>query len=591
MRLHRFSQCLAAIGALAWAGPAAADGLALSRFDPAPAGDRFFSVQSPYAAGSGTPHLMLLGEYANNPLVLRGPGDEKIGAVVGSQLWLHLNGGISLWDRLNLNVDVPVAVLQGGDSPAGTYASPEKAQFGDVRVGARVRLLGEYFDAFQLAVGGYVWLPTGASGSFVSDKKLRGMPQLIAGGRTDRIVWTVAAGPELRAAQDYGGTPQGTMVKIGGGVGFLLDEARNLQVGPEVNVALNTDDVQKRTTNAEALVGARYRFLRDIEVGLAAGPGLTSGIGTPDFRAVFMAAFTPEQVRGPLDRDGDGILDRDDACADTPGVASTDSSKHGCPLPPDRDGDGILDSDDACADTPGIESDDPAKHGCPDRDGDGIIDSADACADEPGVTNDDPAKNGCPADRDGDGVPDAADACIDIPGVKTADAATNGCPADTDGDGIRDDVDACPNEKGKANEDPAKHGCPVAVRVTETEIKILQQVQFDTGKATIKKVSHSLIEEVAGVLKDHPEIVKLEVQGHTDNVGNAKLNQKLSQDRAASVRKALVERGIAEDRLDSKGYGQDKPIDDNKTAAGRQNNRRVQFVILEKAPKGGNDAK
>jgi len=104
-------------------------------------------------------------------------------------------------------------------------------------------------------------------------------------------------------------------------------------------------------------------------------------------------------------------------------------------------------------------------------------------------------------------------------------------------------------------------------------------------------VSDSLLDEVAGVLKDHPEITKLEVQGHTDNRGSASLNRKLSQQRADSVRAALVKRGIGEDRLVSKGYGPDAPIADNKTATGRQQNRRVQFVILEKAPKGESNAK
>lgn len=597
MRLHSFTNCLiAAFGiaasTLALAKPASADGLALSRFDPAPAGDRFFGVPSPYAAGPLTPHLMILGDYANNPLVLRSTNDAKVGSVVGGQLLLHLNGSFSLFDRLNINVDVPVAVLQNGDSPRGEFASPSGADFGDVRAGLRLRLLGEYDDWFQLAVGGYVWIPTGADSSMVSDGKLRGMPQLIVGGRADRIVWAVAGGPELRPSQSYAGIAQGTMVKVGGGVAYLVDDARRLQIGPEVTVGLTTSDIQKRTTNAEALLGARYRFLEVMEAGLGAGPGITSGIGTPDFRAVFSVAFTPEPAKGPLDRDGDGIFDSEDACPDTPGIASDDPTKHGCPVL-DRDEDGILDSDDACPDTPGIASDDPAKHGCPDRDGDGIIDSLDACPDDAGVASEIPEKNGCPLppDRDGDGIADSVDACPDIAGVASDDPEQHGCPPDTDGDGIRDDLDACPNEKGKPNKDPSKHGCPVAVRVTETEIHILQQVQFDVGKASIKKVSHELLEEVASVLKDHPEIAKLEVQGHTDNVGRAKTNQKLSENRAASVRKALVERGIAEERLVSKGYGQDAPIEDNKTAAGRQQNRRVQFVILEKAPKGGSDAK
>jgi outer membrane protein OmpA-like peptidoglycan-associated protein len=125
------------------------------------------------------------------------------------------------------------------------------------------------------------------------------------------------------------------------------------------------------------------------------------------------------------------------------------------------------------------------------------------------------------------------------------------------------------------------------VRVTDQEIVILEQVQFDTGKATIRPVSNPLLDSVAQVLKEHPEILKLEVQGHTDNKGAKALNEKLSKDRAKSVMEALIKRGIAKERLTSQGYGMDKPIVDNKDEAGRQKNRRVQFIVLEKAEKAG----
>ena len=211
----------------------------------------------------------------------------------------------------------------------------------------------------------------------------------------------------------------------------------------------------------------------------------------------------------------------------------------------------------------------------------------DACPDEPGVADPDPKKNGCPPpkDRDGDGVVDDVDACPDVKGVPTNDPNTNGCPPDTDGDGITDDQDACPAEKGPRDPDPTKNGCPRAVRVTDKEIVILEQVQFDTGKATIKKVSDDLLEEVAAALNEHPEIVRLEVQGHTDTRGNPGFNKLLSQRRADSVQKALVKRGIDAQRLVAKGYGQDVPIADNDSDAGRQKNRRVQFKIIEKRAK------
>jgi OOP family OmpA-OmpF porin len=272
------------------------------------------------------------------------------------------------------------------------------------------------------------------------------------------------------------------------------------------------------------------------------------------------------------------------------GFERTKIQKEAPPKPADTDLDTILDAVDACPTVAGVPDPDPAKNGCPppsDKDKDGIFDEFDACPEVAGIADPDPKKNGCPppSDKDGDGVIDELDACVDIAGVKTEDPKTNGCPPDTDGDGFRDDQDACPQEKGVDDADPTKRGCPKLVRVTDTEIIILEQVQFDTGKATIKPASDPLLDSVAQVLKEHPEILKLEVQGHTDNKGSAALNKKLSQDRADSVRKALEKRGVEAGRMVGKGFGPDKPIADNKDDAGRQKNRRVQFVVLEKKPK------
>jgi len=208
-----------------------------------------------------------------------------------------------------------------------------------------------------------------------------------------------------------------------------------------------------------------------------------------------------------------------------------------------------------------------------------------------GVADEDPKKNGCPppepVDTDGDGIFDPEDACVDVKGVPNEDPKKNGCPPpkDTDGDGIFDPDDACPAEKGPPDDDRTKNGCPKSVRVVDNEIVILEQVQFDTGKATIKPASNDLLDQVAAVLTQHPEMLKVEVQGHTDNRGSAALNKKLSQARADAVKKAMVQRGVSADRLVTKGYGPDKPIDENGTDEGRQRNRRVQFVILDKQPK------
>ncbi|MCC6552550.1 MAG: OmpA family protein [Polyangiaceae bacterium] len=563
------------------------EGLALSRFDPAPAGDRMFGVASPYVAGHLAPHVMLLADYAHDPLVVRSAADDEVvGAVVSDQLTLHLDGALALWNRLLVDVDVPLVIVQSGDDPsqAGqSFQSPSGAALGDLRFGARVRVLGDYHDAFQAALGAQLWLPTGASGSYVSDARPRAMPQAIVGGRLPELVWSFAIGPELRRTQEFATVTQGTMLRWGGGVGFLLMDGR-LQVGPELSGAMVLDEIDGRAVNMEVLLDGRYRVLPDVEAGLGVGPGLTGGVGTPDVRVVAMAAYSPEQQRAP-DRDADGISDPKDACPAVPGVESEDPAKNGCPPPLDQDRDGVPDAEDACRTIAGVESDDPKKNGCPpaDRDRDGILDVHDACAAVPGLPSEDPAKNGCPPDKDQDGIPDGQDACPEYAGPPNADPTLNGCPPDRDHDGIPDAYDTCPEEKGFPSADLDKNGCPKTVRVTASEVQLLQQVQFDTDRATLKAVSDPILDEVAQVLKEHPEILSVEVQGHTDERGSKLYNKRLSQRRAEAVKQALVARGIDGDKLTPKGYGREVPLEDNTTDEGRQKNRRVEFKIVQKS--------
>jgi OmpA-OmpF porin, OOP family len=393
-----------------------------------------------------------------------------------------------------------------------------------------------------------------------------------------RVVSDVALGPELT---------------FGAAAGLLLlDET--LQLGPELYGATaiaGDEPLARANTNVELLLGGRYRFLDDFQVGLAAGPGLTQGVGTPAFRGVFMLSYSPpaerEEPLPPIpvdgDRDGDSISDSQDACPDVAGVPSADPSQHGCPPPGDRDGDGILDPQDACLDVPGVQSPNPAKNGCPaDSDEDGILDLDDACPTVPGVPSDDPKKHGCPSDRDGDTIFDAEDACPDRPGVRSDDPAKNGCPVDTDGDGIMNDVDACPLEAGPANEDPAKNGCPTLVRVTQDKIEILQQPRFAFDRAAVLPESAELLRQVAQVLREHPEITKVRIEGHTDDRGPDAYNKRLSEQRANAVRDWLVKEGITSDRLVAVGHGEERPLVTNDSEDNRAKNRRVEFHIQDR---------
>lgn len=293
--------------------------------------------------------------------------------------------------------------------------------------------------------------------------------------------------------------------------------------------------------------------------------------------------FGLKTLAGCPDRDGDGVTDGDDKCPDTPGLPTL----AGCP---DKDGDGITDADDECPTEAGVA----AFNGCPDTDGDGLADKNDKCPKEAGPV----ANGGCPIlDRDGDGINDKDDACPDAKGP----AATKGCP-DRDADNIADRDDACPDVKGTAagrgcpdsdgdgmydNEDKcptaagprSNKGCPELTKEEKAKLEnVIKNVQFETGKAVLLKKSYAVLDEVVALMVKYPEY-KLRISGHTDNVGDDKFNQTLSENRAKACYDYLVSKGVVAARMSHTGYGETRPVGDNKTKAGRDMNRRVDFEL------------
>lgn len=261
---------------------------------------------------------------------------------------------------------------------------------------------------------------------------------------------------------------------------------------------------------------------------------------------------------GGKDTDGDGIYDKDDACPEVPGLEAF----NGCP---DSDGDGIEDGKDDCPNEAGLAE----FNGCPDADGDGVPDKNDDCPTVAGLKS----LAGCP-DADGDGVADNKDNCPNVAGP----AANNGCPwPDRDGDGVLDKDDKCPDEAGTV----ANNGCPEinpTPEVMATLNSYARTILFDTGKSSFKKETAPVLEAMTAIFKEYPK-ANFTIEGHTDSVGSTKSNQLLSERRANAVRDYLIANGINADRLTAAGFGEDQPIDDNSTAAGRKNNRRVEVKL------------
>ncbi len=240
------------------------------------------------------------------------------------------------------------------------------------------------------------------------------------------------------------------------------------------------------------------------------------------------------------------------------------------PPPPDSDGDGVLDAHDQCPAEPG-----EAPTGCPvrDTDGDGKLDPEDACPTEAGTL-----PNGCPdLDSDHDGVPLPTDACPDVAGT-----LPNGCPdLDPDRDGVAGEADKCPNEPETRNGFEDADGCPDEVPEKVKEFSgVIEGIQFDVGKATIRATSHKVLDRAAAVLIEFRSL-RLEIVGHTDSTGDHDKNVALSQERANSVRAYLLEKGVEPAQVETRGAGPDEPIADNATRLGRQQNRRIEFKILQ----------
>jgi outer membrane protein OmpA-like peptidoglycan-associated protein len=581
-------------------------GLSLNRFDPAVRGSEWFANDTLDLRGHLRPTVGVVMEGQYRPLVLANANGDVKWSPLRNVGTLHVGASFVFFQRLRFALDVPIVVFQDGHQATlgrSTIVAPESDQaFGDFRFTTDFRVFGTYGDPFTLAAGIGIYFPSGSTRDYTGDGTLRFAPRLLVAGDVGPFVYSARIGANLgRPERFFGATRVGQEFTWAAAAGVRVLN-RHLVVGPEVfGSAVFTSNPSQASvsglpedtgpeTPVEVLLGAHYTA-GPVRFGLGGGFGLTRGFGSPERRWMVSLEIAP-----PFrdDTDGDGIADEKDACPTVAGVASDDGRKNGCPA--DGDGDGVPDAEDACPRVPGPRSLEKATNGCPtepvaalqpppppppaDADGDGVRDEVDACPAVAGVASDDPKKNGCPPDKDGDGVLDKDDACVDQPGPHSTKPELDGCPVDLDGDGIENEKDACPREAGKANADPAKNGCPMAF-VQGGVITILEQVKFKTGSADILpgKDSEDVLGAVLGVLKSHPDITKLSVEGHTDDQGPAAYNKKLSADRAASVVKWLVAHGIDKARLTSAGFGPDRPLQPNTTDAGRKANRRVEFHI------------
>ncbi len=613
-------------------------GFTINRYEPTAAGEWSFWVDHPWYSSTRYFAAGITLNYGHNPLVFgidNGTSVEKTVSVIEHQLLGHVDLAGSFLDRVLITATLPVTLLERGTAAGGAEPT-QGVVVGDPRLGLWLRLFGQpYRSGISMSIGANVWVPlrqftsSGVSGSS-SDSYVRVMPKLVLGGLTGRFMWSLTGGFLYRAPAQIGtadpkGSSVGSELQIGAAIAYA-DTVRRFAIGPEVllgTTLLGNETVSPKPfaadyTSVELLLGIHYNIARAVNISLGGGLGLLRTPGTPDGRGLLRLAYAPWRKEAPADRDKDGIPDVSDACPDVAGISSWNAKWNGCPdrdrdgvidtvdlcpdtpagLHPDptragcpigdRDKDGVVDSDDLCPDVPKGERPDPSRKGCPlgDRDRDGVLDPDDLCPDTHKGPSPDPTRTGCPAeDRDGDGVFDYQDRCPTVPQGDKADPNQPGCPLpDRDKDTVPDSVDACPDKAGAPHPDAKKNGCPGLVEVKGGQLIIVQPVFFATNRDVILSKSFPVLQSVADALTATPQIRKLSIEGHTDDRGKHDYNVDLSARRAKSVMNWLIQKGgIAADRLESRGFGPDRPIADNGTPEGRERNRRVEFLILDPA--------
>lgn len=529
MHPRRLLPLLGGLGGLGLATPATAqEGFALDRFAPAERGSDWHANDSLDLRGAARTAAGLTFDYAHRPLVAYDRDGEVAATVVGTQFFAHLGGALVLAERLRLGLSWPLLLTGAGDpvvTPAGRFETAPGFALGDPRVTGDLRLLGLYGAPFTLAAGAELHLPFGKQDAYASDGAPRFHPRLLAAGDLGALAYAGRVGVQLRPHDaEFAGTELGHELTFGVAAGLRLFD-RALLLGPELTGA-SLFGGGEGGTPIELLLGGKLRLARQFRLGAAAGPGLTQGFGSPALRVVTSLEWAPT-LAVDRDLDGDGLRDLDDRCPSRPAGATPDPARPGCPAR-DRDLDGIPDHEDACPEVPGVSSPAPTEHGCPAP----------------------PAPPPPPPDRDRDGIPDGEDACPDEPGVRQASAETNGCPR-------------------------------ARLETATQQIRILERIEFAYRKADLTPQSLPVLEAVREILVAHPELLRLEIQGHTDDIGPNDYNLELSRERAEAVRAWLVAQGIEAARLSALGYGESRPLADNDNDEGRQANRRVEFHIRE----------
>ena len=524
----------------------------IENFYPVGGRHRVWSVEASQVGPKWEPyaHLYFHGE-RQSLKILNGDHQEVL---IDSATFMDVNIGVGLFDFMQFEVGIPVAIQMESGADTQAIAPVSGAGMGDMLIRLRGSLLDNKTGGFGIGLTLGATFPTGSGEHFRGDEGVGVIVNSIFDYKTSRVVVAINWGVRLRTAEaEFLNVTFSHELTYG--MGISVEAWRgHINIGGEIfgRTPLAEAFGSLEQTSLEFLMGPKWEMFKGLSLHAAVGAGLVQGFGTPDFRFVTGVQWAPKRT----DTDGDGVPDDDDQCPldveDKDGWADAD----GCP-DLDNDNDGILDVDDQCPN---------------------------ASEDINGISDDD----GCPdGDEDGDGVADAQDRCPgdkeDMDGWQDDD----GCPeADNDLDGILDADDKCPDQAETPNGFEDKDGCPD--KAPGGAVMPLQKVDpecawtvgiavpFDKGSVTLSADGKTAIKAVAAKLKGNALVVEVAVDGHASEEGANVDNLSLSRKRARAVRDELVKRGVKRSLLAARGFGEARPAAGG-TDASVTTNRRVDF--------------
>lgn len=506
-------------------------------------------------------------QYVDDPLVYVNTNDE-VTRLVTQLFQANVVGGVNL-GPLRVGVDVPVYLRTGSE------VLDAESGLGDIAGDLKLTLFDKPDGPIDFAVGGRVWAPTATVENALGNRQFAYEVTGIVSREFGKLLVALNLGTR--------GGPQVDLENVDLNDGFIGRLGLGLQTSERSGLAVEASTTLPYTEPLGTLAGTPVEVLgsgylwpskgSNLVLRAGAGGGVTPGIGSPDFRIIVGLGFEPrEEVVG--DRDGDGIIDTEDACPDEPEDFDDFEDDDGCP-DPDNDKDGILDVDDNCPNTPedfdGYEDED----GCPE----GTMVSLDVVDKKTGeplevarivVTPEDgpPKRYLTPFEEE---LP---------PGKYTIEVSTVGYEPYE----LEIVVEEGPEQEVVVELEP-KEDAPVTI--DRGQIQLSDTIHFELNSSAIKPESYPLLDEAVSILREYDEIEQVRIEGHTDERGADEYNQTLSEDRASSVMTYFVAAGISQDRLNAVGYGESRPIDPRSIPEAWDKNRRTDFFIEEWAPGAG----